>query len=139
MATIKQQYGTTTEVTGLTTLSLADGSGATSSAIDNGTNLFLGADLEITMLGLAGSVDTVDVYLIGSVDDGTDFATTELANMLFVGSIELNGTTEVIKVIRIEQLPSQWKLRIINNSGAALSATEADCSIYYRGTSLTNA
>jgi len=138
MGTIKQVYAAeaTIATTGLS--DLADGSTALSDAIDNTTNLYLGAEIECKLTGTATTgVDNVDVYLVRS-SDGTDFGTyaTEegKANVQFIGSVALNTNTAVVKLFRIEQLPPHWRLLFDNQSGAALTAE----TVVFRGCDLSN-
>lgn len=138
MATITQTYASPVDivVTGLG--SLIDGDNATSAAVDNSTNKYLAIDLKLEFTGAAGSVDTVDVYLVPS-DDNTDFATRSTeegnANMIPLTSVALNTTVAVIKIIRFEQVPEYWKLYFENNSGGTLATEE----VTYTGVALANA
>jgi len=137
MATILQQYNTSTVVPSFTALAtLASVTGATSGAVDNTSTKFLALDLEL-VAGITTATSTVDFYLVGS-EDGTNFATvsdTEKANVQFIGSISCVSGTPQTKVVRIEQIPRQWKIYAYNANGTALSSG----TVYYSGIALTNA
>ena len=120
MATIKQQFDTSADtitVTGLN--SLSNGATATSNAIDNSSDLFLSADLEITLKSSASETDVVSIYLLGSNDNSTwstSAAAENEANMLFLGNVKLNGTTAVVRLLRVDKLPKYWKVHFVNDS-----------------------
>ena len=116
-------YGTLQTSVMSTELNSLGGSGSgitTSTAIDNSTAKAPGGKLTCYFTGTASATGTVDVYIIESTD-GTNFGTTETANMKYVGSVDMNETTEVVKTINVGYLPPKFHIRVINNSGAALA------------------
>jgi len=120
----KPLYSATQSVT-ITLASLADGAGVSSSEIDNSTNRFLDADLEVDLTGNdAGESGHVAVYLRRGNDTG-DLTTTEAENMTRIGTVKLNGTTAVSSVLRVNDLPKFYSFHaIMKSSGAfALGAT----------------
>jgi len=130
MVSFSQEFAASAATVTVTLTSLADTSGADSSAIDNSTNLYIDCDLEIKTNGLAGSVDLLEVYLLSSVDN-TDF--TDSANAKPIGVVSLNGATAVKKTLRVYDLPKYYKFRFVNQSGAALSATSGDHVVSFLG------
>lgn len=136
MATLSRYFDTSEDTLTITLTSLADGSGADSSAIDNSSDKFIDADLTIKSNGTASSTGLLEIYLLAS-NDNTDF--TDSANAKLIGTVLMNGTTAVKKVIRIYDLPKHYKIRVVNNSGAALSATGGDHELTLLGNSFTDA
>jgi hypothetical protein len=123
-------FGTATEYS-FTSASLADAGTATSTAVDLSAVDFIGIEVTAKLIGLAGSTDTVDLYVLESGDGAdSDYATTD--NKRFIGSVQMNGTTEAIKRMVVGNLSDRHKLHVVNESGAALSATEGECQVFYR-------
>lgn len=134
MATLKLQYGTTTTltVTGLATL--ANSTSATSAVVDNTTNLFVDALIELTFTtGTVSATGTVEIWAKGSIDN-SDFD--DDLNDRLVGVVVLTGTAAQTRK-RIAglaaafggTLPPFWQVRIRNATGAALTAG----AVSYRG------
>lgn len=112
-------YGSNTAVTGWST-ALADvtASGtSTSGAITDNTYPALKLECEFNSDNVSGT-NTVDIYLLSSTDGGTGYATTETANMRYVGSVLLNGTNLIRKVITVGNLPNDFKFYIKNNDAS---------------------
>lgn len=126
MADIKLAYGSEASVTVTGLASLANGSSATSDAVDNSTNLFVDALCDVELDGsAAGNTGNVYIYAQGAVD-GVNFD--DSGNDTLVAVVDMNGTTSVRKRFSIAQafggvLPRHWKLRFLNSSGAALNST----------------
>jgi hypothetical protein len=122
--------------TGTQTLtSLADGEYTNlSDEIDNSSNLYAFADLELVLASAAftGTDSVVEIYLVPSVD-GTNYptwtgnvTTDEQENyMFFVGSMITTGTTAAQRMtLRDVALPNgKYKWGVRNNSGVAFSAS----------------
>lgn len=113
-------FGTATAVT-ITLDSVTNGNSATSSAVTNFTAP--GMNLEIKLGSVTSGAGTVDFYLLPSSDGGTDYATTETGNMRYIGSVEVPNASAVIKTIQVGNVPNDWKLHAINNSGQTLAAS----------------
>jgi hypothetical protein len=135
MANIEALYGsaTTISVTGLATL--ANGSSATSATIDNTSDLFLDAVLEVEAATASGAIATgyIEIHIKGSVD-GTDFDDDN--NDKWAGTINLvtAGVATRRRIVSIASsfggaMPPFWRVRIRNTSGAAFTAA----SVAYRG------
>lgn len=136
MTNLSRYFDSAEDTLTITLTSLADGSGADSSAIDNSTDKFISADLSITTKGTASSSDLLEVYLLASNDNSVF---TDSANAKLVGVVQMNGTTAVTDVLRINDLPKYYKIRMVNQSGAALSGTGGDHVIKILGNAFTDA
>jgi len=151
MANVKQALGTAATMT-KTLASLANGSGRAATAIDNGTNLHVSADVRVKIkTGASGVSSTgyVAVYLLRSEDGtnyddgfgGTDAVYTPV-NAILLGYINaVANATTYNKVFDLAELgitlPAKWSIGLLNQTGAALSSTEGDHEIKYREKYLT--
>ena len=133
MATAKQVYTPNQTVT-ITLASLANGATAVSSAIDNSTNGYLSAEFQIKVrTGTVAGTPTVSVYLLRSVDGGTDYDdSTNVNNPELMRQINTpTASTTYISSVRVESLPQYFKVMVVNNSGGALDSTGSNHSIKY--------
>lgn len=122
MATFKPLYGTKTAIT-ITLNGLANGSVATSSAIDNSTNLFQDFLIEVTISGTASATAWLEVRLLAS-EDNINFGTFESGIPL--GTITLSASPQTAHFSLLNalfQAPKYFKIALKNNTGAALAAT----------------
>ena len=116
---IRQHFGTDTPVT-IALDGLANGSSATSNAIDLGQPGPFALSLDVTLNGASASnTDQADIYAQWS-NDNADFS--DSGNDLLVGVVVLNGTTGVIKVLSVPVFARYLRIRVENNSGDALSS-----------------
>lgn len=129
MATIKTAYTTNQSIT-ITLTSLGNGSFATSSAIDNSTNLFVGADIQVTIKTNASGTSATgsfSIFLLRTGDAGTtyDDANSNNAQLLGTFAAIANATTYVVSVdtTPFGLLGDHWKIAVLNNSGATLDAS----------------
>jgi len=123
MALAKPLYAapSTLTVTGLSTL--ADTASVSETAEhDNTVDRYMWVDFSITLTATAATTGTVDVYVLEGNATGSLSSTAKTSNMRRIGSVELNGTTAVTKVLQYYDTKSFWKLHFINNSGAALAS-----------------
>lgn len=142
MATVTTNFGTNTALTVTNLHSLGDGAWWQSAAIDNGTIKGLWMELFVTILTTttAGSDATVDIYIAGSTDGGTDFAGGASGSE---GSYTVTGNSDeqlrLIAAIPIDasetsartyewhgvvhDIPEDFSLLIQNNTGTALGAS----------------
>ena len=130
MATFKPSYGSKTAIT-ISLNSLADGSVATSDAIDNSSNLFQDAIVEIKIAGTAATNAFCDVRLLAS-EDNSNFGTWESG--IRIGTIDLSATPNTghfSLVNALYQMPKYWKIAVKNNTGAALASSGNSAS--YQG------
>jgi len=148
MADIKNAYGTKTTIT-ITGTSLANGSARESTVIDNTTNKFTDARVRVALNGQTSGSAQVDFYVYSALGDtgytdgatGSDaaFTAANRLNARYVGSIQMNVTTAVkgelpsIAAAFGGVMPDKWGLIMVNNSGAALSATAGDTVIEFEG------
>jgi hypothetical protein len=117
---IRQNFGTDTAIT-ISLDSLGNGSSVVSSAIDLGNPGPFALAIEAKLDGsAAGNTGNVNIYAQWS-NDNADFSGN--LNDLFVASVQMNGTTAVIKVFAVPVHARYLKLRAENSSGAALETT----------------
>jgi len=136
MATLKPSYGSKTSIT-ISLNSLANGSVATSNAIDNSSTLYQDALIEVTISGTAATNAYCDVRLLVS-EDNSAWGTWESAIRL--GTIDLSvspNTGHFSLVNMLYQMPKYWKLAVKNVTGNALAA--ADNSASYQGINVISA
>lgn len=130
MALLKPFYGEKTQIT-ISLNSLANGSIATSDAIDNSNTKYQDFLIEIKITGTAGSTAWLDVRLLCS-EDGTNFGTWESAIPL--GTIDLSISPQVAHFSLLNalfQAPKYFKIAVKNNTGNALSSSNNSAS--YQG------
>jgi len=135
MATVTLNVTNTQSVT-ITVASLANGSTATSNAIDNSTNKFLSANVRVKVkTNAAGTSATgsCSVFLVRSTDGGTDYDDAAI----FLGALPTaaNATTYT-RTFSTEQcgsIGSHWKVAVTNNSGAALDSTAGNHEVEFAG------
>lgn len=144
MATIKDIYGTDTALT-LTLASLANsaaGVGRQSTLVDNTTNAFLSALIFLKIkVGTSPTANTpIYVYLLRSNNDdpiaddnaGASDAGLTVINAPLLGVINCNATTTgavyygVFDTTPLGPLGPKWGIAVVNNTGVALDATEAN-------------
>jgi hypothetical protein len=140
MATIQQNLTSNQSIT-ITLASLANAATVLSSAIDNSTTLYIGADVQIkfkTGAAVSGS-GTLDVYMVRSLDGtGTlyDDGVAATATLIDNFPATVSATTQVVSM-SIEVLPSRWKLMVVNSTGDALDASGANFSVIFEGKKLS--
>ena len=142
-------YGTKTTIT-WTGTSLANGSARESTAIDNSATGFADVHIRVQTKGQTSGTSYVDVYVYEALGDSTytdgatgsdaAFTAANRLNSRYLGSIKMNaGTTAVQAAFKLSDIfgtvPAKWGLILINNSGAALSATAGDHVVEYQGVS----
>ena len=116
---IRQNFGTDTAIT-ITPNSLTDGSSATSNSIDLGSPGPFAISIEAKLDGTASSTALCEFYAQWSNDD-TDFSDSD--NDMFFGTVDMNGTTAVIKILYLPVFARYLKIRVLNNSGATLESS----------------
>jgi len=133
MPVAKQVYTPNQTVT-ITLASLANGSTAVSNVIDNSTNGYLSAEFQIKiMTGTVAGVPTVSVYILRSVDGGTDYDdSTNVNNPELMRQISTpSSTTAYTSSVRVESLPQYFKIMVVNNTGGALDSTGSNHYVKY--------
>ena len=147
MADIKAKYGTSNQTITITLNSLADDGLRASTAVDNSSNLFLDALVQLRINNTEGA-PTGDanllVYAYGSADGGTTYSggatgsdaayggvTGQLIdNAKLIGVISCDADDEVFEsdVMSIASafggaMPDHWGIIVKNQLGVALSAS----------------
>jgi hypothetical protein len=153
-STIKALYGTNNQSITCTITSLANNGQQSSAAIDNTTNLFLDALVNVKVKSNSASTSStgyVNVYAYGTADGGTTYGGGETGmgtnasvtltvppNIRLIGVVNVvaNSTTYNSGPLSVAAafggvLPDHWGIVIENKSGAALDASIG--SSFYQG------
>jgi len=118
--------------------SLADGSIAASDAIDNSTDRFIYADIQVKITTGTGTDGDglIKIKILRSVDGGTTYDDAS-ANSEILSAFSANADSTAFiasaGTSRVGLLPSHWKIAILNDSGAALDSTAASHSVVFIG------
>jgi hypothetical protein len=152
MATTKAAYASSASIT-ITLNSLGSTNARESTAIDNGTNLYLDAHVRVTVnVGSVSGSPVVHVYAYGSEDGstypdtvtGSDAAVTledptvlRLAAVIPCPTSSKAYESDVLSIARLYGgvLPRKWGIVVKNSTGAAFSGS--GCSAAYTGLHLT--
>jgi len=151
---VKIKYGTNGQAITCSMASVADGSARASTAVDNTTNLFLDALVQVTAKTGASGVSAtgyINVFAYATSDGGTKYtdgvtgtdaaftvgAQTNLALLGTIG-VAANATSYTSSPMSVAAafggvLPDHWGIVIHNNTGAALDATEGNHKKVYQG------
>lgn len=151
---VKEAFGTNNQPIVCTLASLANNGARASTAIDNSTNLYLDALVQITVkTGASGTATTgtVNVYAYGTADGGTTYSDgasgtdggitlTAPPNATLIGIINavVNATTYKGPPMSVAAafggiLPDHWGIIVENKTGGALDATEGNHAKIYQG------
>ncbi len=154
MSDIKEKLGSSNQTITLTIASLANNGQRESTVIDNSTNLFLDALVQLKIKSGGASTSStgyLNVYAYGSADGGTtygDGATgsdagitlTSPPNLRLIGVLNIvaNGVTYKSNPMSVAQafggvLPEKWGIVIENKTGGTLDATGGNHSAVYQG------
>lgn len=156
MADLKAKYGTGGQTITITLASLANNGARESTVIDNSSNLFVDALVQLQIrTGSSGvsATGSVNIYAYATVDGGTTYTdpatgsnagvtlpAADLRNVKLIGVMYLiaNSTTYKSAPLSVAQafggiLPEKWGIIIENKTGAALSGTEGDHAKLYQG------
>jgi hypothetical protein len=155
MSDIKTKYGGSNQTITITLNSLAHDAKRESDAVDNSTNCFLDALVQVRIATNTSSASTGDmsvyVYAYGSADGGTScsgnasggdasFGTDpqQLANCRLIGVIYAPTQNKVYESDLLSVagafggiLPQRWGIIVHNRTGQTLKA--GDCSAVYQG------
>lgn len=159
MPEVKEKFGTSAAVTiTLANLASAALAGRESAAVDNATNLYLDAILQVRGKLVAGSPTSggaIYVYVAGSEDGtqwtdnatGADAALTQRdpTNLRLLGVIptpDSGGLAYVSSPMSVAAafggvLPRKWSVIVRNFTGLAFTATPADHAVTYTGVATT--
>jgi hypothetical protein len=153
MATIKTSYGTSGVAFTITIASLGSTSAQSCAAIDNTSNLYLDAIVQVKIkTAAAGTAATglVNIYAYGSADGGTTYpegagtnagvTLTVPPNLILIGQINAvaNATTYNSNAVSVAAafggvLPAFWGIVLENLTGAALDSTAGNHAAKYQG------
>lgn len=136
MATVTQNVTNSQSIT-ITLASLASASTNTSSAVDNSSNKFLEALVQVKILtGASGASVTgyTNIWLIRSADGGTTY---DDAGRVLIGTLPTaaNATTYIgsFSTAMAGALGSHWKIAVENRSGTTFNATGGNHSAAFAG------
>lgn len=153
MASTKLSLGASTSFT-LTLASLASGSARESTSVDNSSNLFLDAAVQLGLrlaTGVPSGDKVINVYFYGSIDGtnyddnatGADAALTlrtpsnfkgpHVIQTPIEGAITFKSIIPSIAYFFNGILPVKWGIIVENKTGLALGSTETDHTYKYRG------
>jgi hypothetical protein len=122
----------------ITLASLANATTVASSTIDNSSNLFIDAIVRVKVKTNAAGTSTigvVNIYLVRSVDGGSNFA--DSTNVL-IGSIAATANaTTYARDFNVSLLGTHWKVAVENKSGAALDSTAGNHEVVFTGVKYT--
>lgn len=154
MADIKTKFGTNGQTITITLASLANNSARQSTVVDNSTNLFLDALVQMKIKsGASGTTTTgyVNIYAFATVDNGTTYTenagATDAAitltvppNALLIGRINCvaNATTYYSSPMSVAAafggvLPEKWGVIVENKTGGTLDSTGGNHTVKYQG------
>lgn len=128
----KPNYQTSNQAMTITLNSLANGSSAFCTAIDNSSNLYSDYLIELTITAASSSVSatgTVTVLLAATVDGGTTYTTrTQDCKVVAVLDLSANNAIARLDPVSVAQFyggrcPQKFQVAVLNNSGAALAAS----------------
>lgn len=155
MADFKAKYGTSNQAITVTLNALADDGFRESNAVDNSSDLFLDALVQVKVKVTAGAPagdKNCIIFAFGSADGGTTYsggatgsdaayggvAGQLIDNCVPLGIVSLDAANETFEsdVFSIASafggvMPDHWGIIVMNQSGQALGA--ADNSAFYQG------
>jgi hypothetical protein len=150
MATIKEQPGSFTAIT-MSLQGLASGSWWQSNFVDNSSNLYVDAFVQLKAKTGATAAGSVDLWAYASMDAGTSysdgatgadgtFTPTATPNIVHVGTLNTpSATTSYISAHLSIALafggtvPQRWGIAAKNTNGGSLDATGTNFVLQYQG------
>lgn len=154
MADIKQKLGDQGQAITITLAALANAAARESTVVDNRTNLFLDALVQLKVKAPAASTATtgyVNVYAYGTSDDGTTYGDTATGadaaltltsptNLRLIGRINVvvDSVTYKSNPMSVAAafggvLPAKWGIVIENQTGGTLPSGGSDHAAKYQG------
>lgn len=154
MASIKEAFGTSNQTITCSLASLANNGARASTVIDNSSNLFLDALVQLTVRSGPASTSTtgvVYVYVYATADGGTtysdgatgsdaDITLTSPNNVRLIGVINIvsNATSYKSSPMSVASafggiLPEKWGIIVENRTGGTLDSTEGSHAKFYQG------
>lgn len=155
MSDIKAKYGGSSQAITITMNGLADDAKRESAAIDNATNCFLDALVQVKVATNTTTDSTGDesiyVYAYGTSDGGTSYSGNasgsdaafgtdpqQLDNCKLIGVIHAPTKDKIYEsepmsiASAFGRLPQRWGIIVHNRTGQTLK--NSDCSAFYQGT-----
>lgn len=147
-------YGSSNQTITITVASLTNTSAQQSTAIDNTSNLWLDALVQLKIKSGASSTSAsgfLTIYAYGTADGGTTYSDgatgtngsitlTAPTNMRILGTMYIvsNATTYYSTPFSVASsfggiLPQKWGIVIVNNTGGTLDATGGSHAVFYQG------
>ena len=110
---IKQGFGTKWDA--IAANDLADNGNSLSAARDNSSNKYIGAWIVVKCnVGVGADADGWTLSMTPSVDGGTTYAD---ASTFIVGTGPSPDSGTIVRAFRVDRLPSNYKLNILNETG----------------------
>lgn len=152
--TLKTTYGSSGQAITVTLASLTTGSARASAVVDNATNKFLDALVQIAIkTGGSGTAATgyVNIYAYGTANGGTDYGENATGsdaaitlvsptNLRLLGTLNCvsNSTTYKSNPMSVASafrgsMPEKWGIIIENQTGGTLDGTEGSHLKVYQG------
>jgi len=152
VSTVKALYGTSNQSIICTLTSLANNGQQGSASIDNTSNLYLDAFVQLkikTASSAVAATGSINVYAYGTADGGSDYSDavsgtnasqtlTSPPNLRLIGVINANATSTTyvggpfsVAAAFGGVLPDHWGIVVENKTGAAFDGTTA--SAWYQG------
>lgn len=155
MADIKTRYGSANQAIGITLNSLAHDAKRESTAIDNATNGFTDALVQVKIATNTGADSTGDksvyVYAYGTSDGGATYSANasgsdaafgtdpqQLNNCRLIGALHAPTQNKIYQSDLMSVatafgglLPQRWGILVHNRTGQTLKSS--DCSAFYQG------
>lgn len=150
-------YGTNNQSLTITLTSLASAGARASTAVDNTVNLYEDVYLFFKMAtNAAGTSATgyINIYGYGTIDGGTTYAEgitgtdagvtlTAPPNLVLIAQFNANtnaatktfGPISFCRMYGLDRMPAKWGIVVVNQTGAAFTATAANYAVTYQGIS----
>lgn len=159
MADIKTAFGTSNQTITISPASVTNNSARESTAVDNSTNKFLDALVQLKIKSGAASTSAtgyINVYAYATADGGTTYPDTVTGsdaaitltsppNLKLIGVINVvaNATTYKSEPMSVAAafggvLPEKWGIVIENKTGGTLDTTAGNHAAFYQGVYATS-
>jgi hypothetical protein len=154
---IKPSYGSDGQAITITLTSLgASGGARESAAVDNSTDLFLDALVQVktkTGAGTIGSDPYLYLYVLGSDDGGTTWPSPATGTDASVSTPDNNTKAKLLGAVHMPSastayksnlfsvlqafggiaIPKKWSILALNQTGVSLSSTAGDHAVTFQG------
>jgi hypothetical protein len=140
---IKSKYGASNTTITIALVSLADNGKVSSSEIDNSSDLFWDALVQIKVkTGVSGinANGTIPVYAMGSVDGGTTYPDSANVDTRLIGIMNANASAATFQSNPMSVaaafngvLPQKWKIVVENQTSSIFDTTSGNHAAFYQG------